>query len=103
MLVMFALENSIGSEVFVPKIPSYRITDIVEAISPNAEIEIIGIRPGEKLHEEMITVHDSLLTLDIGNNYILVPGELEKYLSHYEGALPMEYGFFTILKIMIVF
>ncbi|MGC6367702.1 MAG: UDP-N-acetylglucosamine 4,6-dehydratase (inverting) [Candidatus Marinamargulisbacteria bacterium] len=93
MLVMFALENSIGSEVFVPKIPSYRITDIVEAISPNAEIEIIGIRPGEKLHEEMITVHDSLLTLDIGNNYILVPGELEKYLSHYKGALPMEYGF----------
>ena len=67
-LVLFALEQSIGGELYVPKIPSYRIMDVAEAISPHAKKEIIGIRPGEKLHEEMITEHDSFNTIDIGDN-----------------------------------
>ena len=91
--VVFTLENAIGGEIVVPKIPSYRIMDLAKAIAPQAKTEIIGIRPGEKLHEEMITVHDSLLTLDVGSNYILVPGELEKYRSHYSGSFAMKYGF----------
>ena len=61
-------KNSIGGELFVPKIPSYRILDIVEAIAPNCKIENIGIRPGEKIHEEMITEADSVNTYEIEIN-----------------------------------
>ena len=58
-LVLWALKNSIGGEIFVPKIPSYRITDLAKAIAPNAKIKLLGIRPGEKIHEEMITKSES--------------------------------------------
>ena len=62
--VITCIKNMKGSEIFVPKIPSYRILDLVKAIDKNKKIKIIGIRPGEKLHEEMITVHDSLYTTE---------------------------------------
>lgn len=71
-LVFYALENSWGGEIFVPKIPSYRITDVARAIGPECRQEIVGIRPGEKLHEEMITASDSLYTVDLGRYYALL-------------------------------
>lgn len=72
-MVLYALENAWGSELFVPKIPSYRITDVAEAIGPNCKKPIVGVRPGEKLHEEMITTSDSLNTYDLGNYYVILP------------------------------
>ena len=71
-LVMNALSDAKGGEIFVPKIPSYKITDVAEAISPGCEIKITGIRPGEKLHEEMITASDSGNTVDFGNSYAIL-------------------------------
>ena len=70
-MVLWSLQNALGGELFVPKIPSYRITDIAEAIGPSCEKPIIGIRPGEKLHEEMITVSDSYSTIDLGKYYAI--------------------------------
>lgn len=72
-LVMTALERSWGGELFVPKIPSYRIQNVARAIAPDAKIEIVGIRPGEKLHEEMITETDALNTFDCGSYYVINP------------------------------
>jgi len=72
-MVLWAIENSLGGEIFVPKIPSYRITDVATAIGPECEQNIIGIRPGEKLHEEMITTCDSLNTVDLGNYFAILP------------------------------
>ena len=63
-MVLWATENARGGEIFVPKIPSYRITDLALAVDPNCEQKIVGIRPGEKIHEEMITTSDSLNTVD---------------------------------------
>lgn len=70
-MVLWALEKALGGEILVPKIPSYRIIDVAEAIGPTCKKEIIGIRPGEKLHEEMITFSDSPQTLDIGQYYAI--------------------------------
>jgi len=67
-----------GGEIFVPKIPSYRILDVAEAINPEAELKIIGIRPGEKLHEEMITVNDALNTVEFNDYFVITPNS--KYL-----------------------
>ncbi len=72
-MVLHALENAWGGELFVPKIPSYHITDIAEAIGPECKKEIIGIRPGEKIHEEMITPSDSFNTYDLGKYYVILP------------------------------
>lgn len=72
-MVMWALENSWGGEIFVPKIPSYKITDVAEAIGPECEQKVIGIRPGEKIHEEMITASDSFSTVDLGRYYAILP------------------------------
>jgi UDP-N-acetylglucosamine 4,6-dehydratase (inverting) len=74
-MIFFAILNSQGGEVFVPKIPSYRIIDVAKAINPEAELIEVGIRPGEKLHEEMITETDSLNTYDIGKYYAILPHE----------------------------
>jgi len=71
-MVFWALEHGLGGEIFVPKIPSYRIEDVAEAIGPNCKHEIVGIRVGEKLHEEMITRSDSPNTLDIGEYYAIL-------------------------------
>ena len=72
-MVLFAINNSIGGEILVPKIPSYRILDLAEAIGPNCFKEYIGLRPGEKIHEEMITSSDSLSTIDMGNYFAILP------------------------------
>ena len=89
-MVMFALENAWGGELFVPKIPSYQIMDLAKAIAPNSEIEIVGIRPGEKIHEEMITKSDSFLTYDIGRFYSMLPSKpnwnLEDYIKKFNAV-----------------
>jgi UDP-N-acetylglucosamine 4,6-dehydratase (inverting) len=84
-MVLWALEKAMGGEILVPKIPSYRIMDVAEAIGPNCKKEIVGIRPGEKLHEEMITESDSHSTVDLGAYFAILPTGnslvYEKYLS----------------------
>lgn len=72
-MVMHALEHAWGGEIFVPKIPSYKITDVANAIAPGCKHEIVGIRPGEKVHEEMITPSDSFYTYDLGKYYTILP------------------------------
>lgn len=83
-MVLHALEHAWGGEIFVPKIPSYRITDIATAIAPNKEHKEIGIRPGEKIHEEMITSSDSFYTYDLGTYYAIIPSvpnwEVDDYI-----------------------
>lgn len=99
-LVEHALKHALGGEIFVPKIPSYRITDVAEAIGPDCEHPVIGIRPGEKIHEEMITETDSYQTIETATNYVIVPmlfgcsiNELmEKYSAHH-GAKQVPEGF----------
>jgi UDP-N-acetylglucosamine 4,6-dehydratase (inverting) len=78
-LVMWALGHHLGGELFIPKIPSYKITDVAKAIAPNLPLKEIGIRPGEKLHEEMITPTDSLSTIDIGKYYAILPSVSDRY------------------------
>src|SRR5690606_27103553 len=72
-LVISALQTMWGGEIFVPKIPSYRILDVAEAIAPGIRTEIVGVRPGEKLHEEMITEADAPQTYDLGDRYVILP------------------------------
>jgi UDP-N-acetylglucosamine 4,6-dehydratase (inverting) len=72
-MVMHALQTALGGEIFVPKIPSFRIIDVAEAIGPNCEKRVIGIRPGEKIHEEMISASDSFFTYDLGKYYVIIP------------------------------
>ena len=81
-LVFFALENSYGGEIYIPKIPSYNILDLAKAIDENCELKVIGIRPGEKLHEEMISASDSFNTYDIGDKYVILPN-LFKYFKEF--------------------
>ena len=96
-MVMYALEHHLGGEIFVPKIPSYRILDVAEAIDPECKTPIVGIRPGEKLHEEMITDTDSLNTIDLGEYYAILPSVSfscteDDYLSHHK-AKKVPFGF----------
>ncbi len=95
-LVLHAMEHAWGGEIFVPKIPSYKITDVAEAIAPGCKQEIVGIRPGEKVHEEMITSSDSFTTYDLGKYYAILPQfpnfELEEYISHFK-ANKVKQGF----------
>ena len=72
-MVLHALSEAWGGEIFVPKIPSYRIVDVAEAIGPECEQLVVGIRPGEKIHEEMITASDSFNTVDVGGYYVILP------------------------------
>jgi len=74
-MVLWALENALGGELLVPKIPSYRITDVAQAIGPGCDKPIVGIRPGEKIHEEMITASDSFSTVDLGPYYAILPSD----------------------------
>lgn len=86
-MVLWAIEHAIGSELFVPKIPSYKILTIAKAIAPKAKLIDVGIRPGEKLHEEMITGSDAINTIDIGKYYAILPSGVnkKKYLDHFGG------------------
>ena len=95
-MVMWALENALGGEIFVPKIPSYRIGDVAEAVGPECETPIIGIRPGEKLHEEMITQSDSFNTVDLGQYYAILPSAGDYDVPEYcakMGGSPVAPGF----------
>jgi UDP-N-acetylglucosamine 4,6-dehydratase (inverting) len=95
-MVMHALFNAWGGEIFVPKIPSYKITDVAQAIGPNCEHKIVGIRPGEKIHEEMITPSDSFYTYDLGKYYVILPTshqwKLEDFINAFQ-AEKVEQGF----------
>lgn len=86
-MVLWAIENALGGEIFVPKIPSYKIETVAKAISPNAKLVDIGIRAGEKLHEDMISISDAMNTIDIGKYYAILPSGINKtkYLNHYGG------------------
>jgi UDP-N-acetylglucosamine 4,6-dehydratase/5-epimerase len=72
-MVLYAIENAWGGELYVPKIPSYKILDVAKAVSPKCKTEIVGVRPGEKIHEEMITETDSYNTFDCGKYYVITP------------------------------
>mgnify|MGYP001402394699 CR=1 FL=1 len=91
--VLRSLDIMIGGEVFIPKIPSYRIMDVAKAIAPNANFNIVGIRPGEKLHEEMITEMDAMNTIEFENYFLIAPNSeyfpfpKEHYLNGYKGEL----------------
>lgn len=95
-LVLYALENAWGGEIFVPKIPSYKIIDVATAIAPQCKHEIVGIRPGEKIHEEMITSSDSFSTYDLGRYYAILPQvtsfNINDFIKHFN-AKPVKKGF----------
>lgn len=95
-MVMHALKNAWGGEIFIPKIPSYKITDVAEAIGPECEHKVVGIRPGEKVHEEMITPSDSFYTYDLGEYYTILPTtpkwKIEDFIQEF-GAKKVEEGF----------
>ena len=76
-MVYWAINNSIGSEIFVPKLPSYSIKELAEAIGPTCKKKIIGIRAGEKIHEEMISESDSYNTFDIGKYFLIIPSSFD--------------------------
>jgi UDP-N-acetylglucosamine 4,6-dehydratase (inverting) len=83
-MVLWALENAVGGEILVPKIPSYRITDVAEAIGPQCRQEVVGVRPGEKIHEEMITASDGYNTVDLGRYFAILPsfsGDMTGFIS----------------------
>ncbi len=95
-LVLYALEHAWGGEIFVPKIPSYKITEVARAIGPDCEQKIVGIRPGEKLHEEMITETDSLSTVELDRYYVVLPTTPKFTLEEYaeaHNATQVEAGF----------
>lgn len=95
-MVMHALEHAWGGEIFVPKIPSYHITDVATAICPDCEQKVVGIRPGEKIHEEMITPSDSFNTYDLGKYYVILPTthnwNLQEFVNRFD-AKPVPVGF----------
>ena len=95
-MVLWALENAHGGEIFVPKIPSYRITDVAKAIGPDCEHPVVGVRPGEKIHEEMITSSDSYNTVDLDEYFAILPMAGPYSRDHYcdhNGCKPVAPGF----------
>ena len=95
-MVLWAWQNAHGGEIFVPKIPSYRVTDLAQAIGPECEHPIVGIRPGEKLHEEMITASDSFNTVDLGPYYAILPMAAKYSVDQYcerSGCPPVAPGY----------
>jgi UDP-N-acetylglucosamine 4,6-dehydratase/5-epimerase len=95
-MVMWSIEHAWGGEVLVPKIPSYRITDLALAVAPECRQEVVGIRPGEKIHEEMITASDSFNTVDLGRYYAILPSAAQYTLEDYcaaTGGQRVEAGF----------
>lgn len=93
-MVLHALETAWGGELFVPKIPSYKIVDVGTAIAPSCEQRVVGIRPGEKIHEEMITSSDSFNTYDLGKYYVILPQthewEREEFVKHFKAKKVVE-------------
>ena len=95
-MVLWAINGAWGGEILVPKIPSYRITDVATAVDPTCRQELVGIRPGEKIHEEMITSSDSFNTVDIGDYFAILPSGGNYSLNEYcvrTGAKQVKPGF----------
>ncbi len=96
-MVMHALFHAWGGEIFIPKIPSYKITDVAMAIGPECKHQVVGIRPGEKVHEEMITPSDSFYTYDLGKYYTILPSShhwnLEDFIKEFN-AVKVPPGFY---------
>ena len=85
--VIYALKNQIGGEIFIPKMPSCNITDICKALNPKRKLKIIGIRPGEKIHEELITKYDSENTVELKNYFIIINNNMKKIKNYYKTKL----------------
>ena len=115
-MVVHALEHAWGGEILIPKIPSYKITDVANAIGPECEHHVIGIRPGEKIHEEMITSSDSFFTYDLGRYYVIVPQtptwEIDEFITetnatkvpegfHYDSGTNTEWETIDTLRALI--
>ncbi len=95
-MVLWSIEHAWGGEILVPKIPSYNITDVAQAIGPNCEQIVVGVRPGEKIHEEMITTSDSPNTVDLGPYYAILSSSSDYSTEDYckrVGAVPVALGF----------
>ncbi len=97
-MVLHAMKTAWGGEIFIPKIPSYRITDVAQAIGPNCNHKVIGIRPGEKIHEEMITSSDAFFTYDLGKYYVILPQtpmwKIDDFTSYFNAELvPNEFAY----------
>ncbi|MEL6540355.1 MAG: UDP-N-acetylglucosamine 4,6-dehydratase (inverting) [Pseudomonadota bacterium] len=95
-MVLWSIEHASGGEVLVPKIPSYRIGDVATAIAPEAKQKVVGIRPGEKIHEEMITASDSFNTVDMGAYFAILPVSGDYSVDEYcraHGGRRVEPGF----------
>jgi UDP-N-acetylglucosamine 4,6-dehydratase len=90
-MVIHALLHAWGGEIFVPKIPSYKITDVAQAVGPDCKHDVVGIRPGEKVHEEMITSSDSFYTYDLGKYYAILPSThrwaLDEFIEEFNAVL----------------
>jgi len=88
-MVLYALTHMWGGEIFVPRIPSYRILDLAEAMAPECEHKVVGIRPGEKLHEEMITATDAMSTLELEKHFVILPStrlwDVDEYMKTFDG------------------
>lgn len=83
-MVLFAIKNMYGSEILVPKISSYRITDLIKSIAPSCKIKLIGARPGEKINEELISKSESFFSYDIGKYYLILPYNNKKIIKNYK-------------------
>ena len=82
--VLWTFKNAKGSEIVVPKLKSFKVLDLIHSINNKPKIKIIGIRPGEKIHEEMITTSDSQNTLEMKNIYIILPSDDKKFTLYYK-------------------
>ena len=98
--VLQCLDKMWGGELFVPRIPSYKILDVAKAVAPDCKYETVGIRPGEKLHEEMITETDALNTVEFEKYFVILPStqlwDIDKFRKESNSSLGemCEYWFF---------
>lgn len=94
-LVLYALQHSVGGEVYIPKIPSMNLMDLAKGVDPEAIMKNVGIRPGEKLHETLISDDEARKTVDIGRYYVVLPQfvQARKLIQQYEGKPECPVGF----------
>lgn len=90
-MVIWAIHNAFGGEILVPKIPSYKVADLIKAFNIKENVQIIGLRPGEKIHEEMISAADSYNTIDIGDYFVILQKENDNLIKHYQKLSKNEY------------
>ena len=83
MIVLISLKKASGGEIFVPKLKSYRLIDVAKSIAPNAKLNFTGIRPGEKIHEEMISFTESANTIEYKNYFVILPSFRDYKITDY--------------------